>query len=71
MNALHTMKCNVLINKDCNTHFYFDMGIYKIEPFSAEDDDSKLILRALYLASVTDRNQQKATPVNPFFNFLN
>ena len=68
MNALHEMKCNIVINKDCNTHFYFDMGIYKIEPYATDEEDSQLVLRALYVASA--QSQQKPQG-NPFLNFLN
>jgi hypothetical protein len=71
MNALHEMKCNILINKDCNTHFYFDMGIYKIEPYAIDEENSKLILRALYVASDQSQHNPSITPENPFLNFLN
>ena len=70
MNALHTMKCNMLVNKNCDTHFYFDMGIYKIEPFDI-DNNSELILRALYVADMKSPQQLSPNPANPFFNFLN
>ncbi len=71
MNALHTMKCNMLINRNCNNHFYFDMGIYKIEPYDIDDGNSKLILRALYLASTQSPQRPNLNQANPFLNFLN
>ena len=71
MKALHTMKCNVLINQNCHTHFYFDMGIYKIEPFDIDDTNSKLILRALYVASAKVPQKTDTNPTNQFLNFLN
>lgn len=71
MNALHTMKCNILIHKDCDTHLFFDMGIYKIEPYNIDGENSKLILRALYLASTQSRKKPAINPINPFLNFLN
>ena len=70
MNALHTMKCNMVVNRSCDTHFYFDMGIYKIEPFDI-DDNHKLIFRALYVANVKSPQQLSPNPANPFLNFLN
>ena len=71
MSALHTMKCNILVNKNCNNHFYFDMGIYKIEPFDIGDKGSKLILRALYVASAQTPQRPSLNTSNPFLNFLN